>query len=155
MFQLRFLLTKQTQLLYHSNSFAASNSFSHSFSCLLFPHNSLPFARKPSSPPCCTICMEKKFKSCFLPSVTSTHSYLVMSNKNSLSQNVCSFWSNKVTDCVLFSLSLVFDVLVYLWKQMTWQLISLTQGTTHVRIQKSFQTASARQRIASVTGGKR
>lgn len=61
MLQLRFLLTKQTWLLYHSNSFVASNSFSHSFSSLFpSPHNSLPFACSPSSPPCCTICMEKK-----------------------------------------------------------------------------------------------
>lgn len=41
-FQLRFLLTKQTWLLYHSNSFVASNSFSHSFSCCPLPSPLLP-----------------------------------------------------------------------------------------------------------------
>lgn len=66
MFQPRFLLTKQTWLLYHSSSFVASDSFSHSFSSLFFPHNSLPFARNPSSPQCCTICMEKKISGLLL-----------------------------------------------------------------------------------------
>ena len=60
-FQLRCLLTKQTWLFHHSNVSGTSNSFSHSFSSLFFPPHSLPFAWNPSSPPCCTICLEKNF----------------------------------------------------------------------------------------------
>lgn len=60
-FQLRCLLTKQTWLFHHSNVSVTSNSFSHSFSSLFFPPHSLPFAWNPSSPPCCTICLEKNF----------------------------------------------------------------------------------------------
>lgn len=119
-FQLRYLLTKQTWLLYHSNAFVTSNSFSYSFSSLLFPCNPLPFARNPPSLPTMLYYLygkKKNFRSCFLPSVTSTHSYLVMSSKNSLSQNVCSFWSNKITNCILFSLSLVFDALGSFWNK--------------------------------------
>lgn len=91
-FQRWCLLTKQTWLFHHSNVSVTSNSVSHSFSSIFFPPHSLPFARNPSSPLCCTICLEKKifFRSCFLPSVTSTHSYLVMSTENSLFLNVYS-----------------------------------------------------------------
>lgn len=116
MFQLRFLLTKQTWLLYHTNSFVANNSFSHSFSSLFSPIILYPLPAVPPPHHVVLFVWKKNFESCFLPSVTSTHSYLVMSSKNLLSQNVCSFWSNKITNCSLFFLSLVFNALVYLLK---------------------------------------
>lgn len=75
-FQLRCLLTKQTWLFHHSNVSVTSNSFSHSFSSLFFPPHSLPFAQNPSSPPCCTICLEKNFFSELLLAKCDINSFL-------------------------------------------------------------------------------